>query len=132
MRSLHPQKRLHPQGDGEVESGLGILQVEAGDLPDPFEAVAQRVRMDAEALGRMLLLPRLEVRPQRGDERSLAGAVVLDQRSEMAPAVVDQPLVADRGEEAGEPQLRYGNHLAPPFEAGQRLHDGSDLAQGSG
>src|SRR5207302_9645513 len=98
MRSLHAEQGLHAQGDGEVEARLRVFQVQAGDLPDPVQAVAKRVGMDTQSLRRLLLLPRLEVCPQRGDERSLARAVVLDQRSEMAPAVVDQPLVADRRE----------------------------------
>ncbi len=50
----------------------------------------------------------------------------------MPAAVIDEPLVGDCGQEPGETQLGHRDHLAPPFEAGQRLHDGGDLAQGAG
>src|SRR5207248_8672028 len=64
--------------------------------------------------------------------RALACAVVLDERAEVAAAVVDQPLVSDRGEETGQPKLRHGYDLAPPLEAGERLHHRRDLAQRAG
>src|SRR5690348_1283583 len=126
---LQAEKRLDPQRHRQVEASFRVLEVEAGDLADAVEPVAQRVRMHAQALRGLLLLAGLEVGAQRRHERRLARGVVLDQRAEVAPAVVDEPLVTDRREQAGEAELGYGDDLAPAFEAGQRLHHGGHLAQ---
>src|SRR5438270_8700408 len=131
MRLLHSQKGLDPQGNRQVEARFGILQIQAGDLADPVEAVSQGVRVDAQLLGGVLLFAGLEVGPERGDQGALAGAVVLDQRAEMAPAVVDEALVAHRRQQTGQAELRHGDDLAPALEASQRLHHRSHLAQRS-
>src|SRR3989442_6185106 len=120
MWLLHSQKGLDPERNREVEPCFGILEVQAGDLPDPVQAVAQGVRMDTQLLRRMLLLASFEVGPERGDQGALAGAVVLDQRAEVTPAVVDQPLIADRGQKARQSELGHGHHLRPALEARQR------------
>src|SRR5207244_462703 len=90
MRLLHSQKGLDAQRDREVEPGFRILQVQAGDLADPVQAVAKGVRVDAQPLRGVLLLAGFEVGPKGRDQGALAGAVVLDQRAEMAPAGVDE------------------------------------------
>src|ERR671924_48617 len=72
---LQAQKGLDAQRDREVEACLGIFEVEAGDLPDPLQAVAKRVRVDPQPLSGLLLLARLEVRAKRGDERAFPRAV---------------------------------------------------------
>src|SRR5256886_8449382 len=79
MRLLHSQKGLNSERDREVEPGFGVFQVQAGDLADPVEAVAQRVRVHAEPLRRVLLLAGFQVGPERGDQGALAGGVVLDE-----------------------------------------------------
>src|SRR5438128_6075157 len=112
MWLLHSQKGLDPEGNREVEPRFGILEVQAGDLPDPVQAVAQGVRMDAQLLRGVLLLAGFEVGPERGNQGSLACAVVLDQRAEVAAAVVDQALVADRSQQTGQSELGYCHHLA--------------------
>ena len=106
MRLLHSQKGLNSQRDREVEPGFRVFQVQAGDLADPVEAVAQRVRVHPQALGRVLLLAGFQVRAERRHQRPLARAVVLDQGTEVSAAVVDQPFVAHRGEQPGQPELR--------------------------
>src|SRR5438093_13331579 len=100
MRALHPQQGLDAKSHGEVESRLRVLEIEARDLADPVEAVAESVRVDAQALGGVLLLAGLQVSAERGDERALARGVVLGQRAEVAAAGVDQALVADGGKQA--------------------------------
>src|ERR1041385_3919019 len=105
MASLHAKQRLDAQRHREIEPGLGILQVEACDLTDPFEPVPKRVGVHTKALRCLLLLAGLEVGTQSRHQRALARAVVLDEGTEVAAAVVDQPLVAYRGEQAREPQL---------------------------
>jgi len=47
MRSLHSQERLHSECDGQVQARLRIFEVEAADLPDPVQPVAERVGVDA-------------------------------------------------------------------------------------
>src|SRR5256886_3991885 len=42
MRSLHSQEGLHSEGDRQVEPCLGFLQIEARDLAEAVEAVAER------------------------------------------------------------------------------------------
>src|SRR5206468_12364671 len=95
MRALHPQQGLDAKSHREVEARLRVLEIEARDLADAVEAVAERVRVDAQALRGVLLLPGLQVGAEGGHERALAGGVVLGQRAEVAAAVVDQALVAD-------------------------------------
>src|SRR2546421_6246302 len=129
MWLLHSQKGLNAQRNREVEPGFGVFEVQTGDLPDTVEAVAKRVRVHAELLRRVLLLAGFEVGPERGDQGALAGGVVLDERTEVAPAVVDEALVADGGEQPGQPELGHRHDLPPPLEAGQRLHHRGDLAQ---
>src|SRR3989442_1257987 len=46
MRLLHSQKGLDPERNREVEPRFGILEVQARDLPDPVQPVAQGVRTD--------------------------------------------------------------------------------------
>src|SRR3989475_11917722 len=122
MWLLHSQKGLDPERNGEVEPRFGILEVQAGDLPDPVQAVAQGVRMDTQLLRRMLLLAGFEVGPERGDQGALAGAVVLDQRAEVTPAVVDQPLVADPGPKAPPADLANAHHPRAPLDTPPRVH----------
>src|SRR5438270_9457575 len=119
MRSLHAQQRLDTQGDSKVEAGLWVLQVDAADLANAVEAIAKRVRVHAQPRRRLLLLARLEVCAQRRHQAALARAVVLHQGTEMAPAVVDEPLVGDGGEQAREAELRHRDHLPPALEASQ-------------
>src|SRR5215467_5852787 len=111
MPALHPQQRLNSQSDRQVESRLRVLEVESGDLADAIEPVAQRVGVDAEAMRGVLLLAGFEVRAQGCDERAFSRAVVLDQRTEVPPAVVDEPLVAHRGEKARQPKLGHSDDL---------------------
>src|SRR5260370_29337245 len=72
MRASHAQKRLDPQGDGEVEARSRVLQGDAADLADAIEAVAKRVRVHAQPGRRLLLLARLAVRAPPGPQASLA------------------------------------------------------------
>src|SRR5450759_393793 len=102
MWSSHAQEGLDTKRNREVEARLGVFEVDSADLPDAVEPVAERVGVNAQPLGRLLLLPCLEVGAQRGDQVAFARAVVLDERPEMPAAVIDQSLVGDRGEEAGE------------------------------
>src|SRR5882672_5241936 len=71
-RTLHTQQGLHAQRDRQVEAGFGVFEVDAADLADAVEPVAQRVGVDAQALGRLLLLARLEIGPEGRDEVALA------------------------------------------------------------
>src|SRR6266850_2449612 len=132
MWSSHTQEGLHPQRDRQVEAGFGVLEVDGADLADAVEPVAQRVRVHAQPLGGLLLLARLEVGPEGSDEVALARGVVLDERPKMPPAVVDQPLIGDRGKQPGQPELRHRDHLAPALEAGQRLHHRGHLPERAG
>src|SRR5450759_4456702 len=116
MRSsqrLEAQQGLDPERDGQVQARFGILEIDAADLADAIEPVAEGVGVDAQPRRRLLLLTGLEVGAQRGDEVSLARAVVLDEGPEVPAAVVDQALVADRGQKPGQAPLRHSDHLAP-------------------
>ena len=53
---------------------------------------------------------------------------MLDQRPQEPPGVVDQTLVGDRGQQAGQAQLRHRHDLAPALEARQRIHHRHHLA----
>src|SRR5206468_1689284 len=45
VRALHPEEGLDAQRDAQVQPRLRVFEVEPGDLPDPVEAVAERVGM---------------------------------------------------------------------------------------
>src|SRR5437660_12884660 len=119
MWSLHSQKRLNSQGDRQVQARLGVFEVQARDLADAIEAVAERVWVDAQAVRGLLLLAGFEIGGEGGDERALARAVVLNQRAEVAPAVVHQAPVAHRREQAARAPLRPRARLAPPLDPAQ-------------
>src|SRR5258708_39187212 len=129
--SLAARERLPAERHREFQARPGALEAAPADLADALEPVAERVRVHAQVLRRVLLLARLEVGAERGDQVPLAGAVVLDKRPEMPAAVVDQALVRDRGEEPGEAELGHGDDLAPALEASERLHHGRHLAPGA-
>src|SRR5438128_7289446 len=129
MRFLHAEQRLDPQRYRQVQARLGIFQVQPRDLADAVEAVAERVGMDAQPLRGVLLLACLEVGAQGRDQGALTSAVVLDQRPEMATAVVDKALIAHRGQKPGQPELGHGYDLSPSLEPRERLHHRGDLAQ---
>src|SRR5207237_8158400 len=99
MWSLHSQKGLNAQRNGQVQARLRVFEIQARDLADAIEAVAERVGVDAQPVCGLLLLAGFKVGAESGDERALARAVVLYQRAEVAPAVVHQALAADRGEQ---------------------------------
>src|SRR5437764_7573105 len=102
MGSSHSQKSLNSECHSQVQTCFGVVEVHAADLANAVEPVAKRVGVDPQPLGGLLLLAGFEVGAQGGDQASVAGAVVLRQRSEQAAGVVDQALVGDRREQPGE------------------------------
>src|SRR5581483_12314143 len=102
---LQTEQRLDPDRDGQVEARLGILEFGAGDLADAVEPVAERVGMDLQPARGRLLLTGLQVGLERLDEATAALPVVLVERSQVAAGELDQALVVDRSQQAGEPEL---------------------------
>src|SRR5438445_11572200 len=128
MWSSHTQKSLDPQSDGQVEACFGIFEVDAADLADAIEPVTERVRVDPETRRRLLLLARLQIRPQRRHQAALLRPVVLHERPQVAATVVDEAFIGHGGEQSGEPELRYRDDLAPALETGEGIHDRDHLA----
>src|SRR5207245_10632957 len=128
MWSSHTQKSLDPQSDGQVEACFGVFEVDAADLADAIEPVTERVRVDPEARRRLLLLARLQIRPQRRHQAALLRPGVLHQRPAAAATVVDEAFIGHGGEQAGEPELRHRDNLAPALEAAEGIHDRANLA----
>src|SRR4030088_983225 len=110
--SSEAEQALDAQRDRQVQARLGVVQLRPRDLPDAVEPVAQRVRVHAQPPRRRLLLALLQVGLQGGDQVAAPQAVVVDQGAEVAVHELDQPVVADAGQEAGQPELGLTGLLA--------------------